>query len=267
MPPRGSNHRAKARRIATRGTDSGTSRICGNKGLAVCVQACMSNRNFAARVLLLALLPALPLMTALPALGQTEGDCGTTLTTTLLSGASLGIDSISLGMEIVPVESDSSKTTPEIVRVSCTSRREDADGRVHLKLSNEASGLHLRVTGDAPSHGNLQLRIEVPKRTNLRVRMAAGQITIDGVEGDKDCELTAGQITITDHRQWNYRAVDASVDIGEVNAAAYDREMGGFFRHFLASSDGGEYALPAHVGTGQVELLGTAQKHHGYMKE
>ncbi len=223
----------------------------------------MRNRSLAATVPLLALLLALHHF----ALGQTEGDCGATLTSALHSGASLVIDSTSLGMEIVPVEADSGKVVPDVVRVSCASNRDDADGRVHMKLSSEASGLRLRVTGDAPSHGNQKLRIEVPKRTSLRVRMAAGQITIDGVEGDKDCEMKTGQITITDHRVWNYRAVDASVDIGEVNAAAYDRDLGGFFRHFKASSDGGEYALHAHVGTGQIDLLGTAQKHHGYTNE
>ena len=236
--------------------------------MARCVLACMRHRDFAARVLALLLALPLPaaLTVALPALGQTEGDCGTTLTTALPSGASLRIHSVSLGMEIVPVESDGGKTAPDAVRVSCSSTRGDIGSRVHMKLSQEANGLHLRVTGDAPSHGNLQLRIEVPRRTNLLVRMAAGQITVDGIEGDKDCELTAGQITITDPHAWNYRAVDASVDIGEVNAAAYDREMGGFFRHFQTSSDGGEYTLHAHVGTGQVDLLGTAQRHRNSAK-
>ncbi len=213
----------------------------------------------AVRALFVAL--PLPLLLALPLTGQcqTEGDCDATLSAALRSGGSLTIDSVSLGMEIIRAD-NAGMAAPQTVRVGCSSRHAETARHVSMKLSGDAGNLRLKVSGDTMHDGNLQLRIEVPERTNLRVRMAAGQITIDDVEGDKDCALTAGQITISDQREWNYRSVDASVDIGEVNASAYGREMGGFFRHFETSSGGGEYALHAHVGTGQIDLVGTARK-------
>jgi hypothetical protein len=96
----------------------------------------------------------------------------------------------------------------------------------------------------------------VPRKTNLRVQMSAGQVKVDEVVGDKDIYLRAGQISISSSHSWNYQAVDASVEIGEVNAQAYGVTKGGFFRSFTKKTVGGEYRLRAHVLTGQIELLG-----------
>jgi hypothetical protein len=196
----------------------------------------------------------------LAALCQSEGDCSTGLRAPMHSGASLTIDSVSLGMEIVRTEQAEAKNSdPNSVRVSCT--RSNDRTRVHMKLSGNADQMRLNVSGSTTHNGNLQLRVEVPVHTNLRIRMMAGQITITEIDGDKDCDLSFGQIDITNRHIWNYRAVDASVDIGEVNASEFNTEMGGFFRHFHASSASGEYALHAHVGTGQIDLEGP--KYHG----
>jgi hypothetical protein len=84
--------------------------------------------------------------------------------------------------------------------------------------------------------------------------MAAGEVKLDEVAGDKDVYLYAGQITISDH-DWNYRSVNASVTIGEVRAPMYDADKGGFFRSVSKKSRDGEYNLHAHVGTGEIDLF------------
>ena len=86
--------------------------------------------------------------------------------------------------------------------------------------------------------------------------MPAGEVKVDEIVGDKDIELYAGQITISSDREWDYRNVDASVDIGEVNARVYGADKGGFFRVFRKENADGEYRLHAHVTTGQIDLLG-----------
>ena len=206
------------------------------------------------------LLLALPLASPLAAHGQSRGDCSTVLHAPLNSGGSLTIDSSSLGMTIEPAGSGVAQDT---VQVSCSMDRSDPPHSFQMQLSGDNGNLHLKVEGGAVHHGDLELHILVPERTNLRVRMAAGQITIQNVSGDKDCALRAGQITISQKQEWNYRLVDASVDIGEVNAKAYGREMGGFFRHFRADSTGGAHDLYVHVGTGQIDLLGRSHRNDG----
>lgn len=187
--------------------------------------------------------------------GQTEGNCSQTLSAPLNSGAELTIDSRSMGLEIVATDGLQ-------MRISCKADEPDTARRIHLKMTGNTSQMRLDITGDSIHSGNQQVRIEVPRRTSLVVRMPAGQINIDNVEGDKDCNLNAGQITISAH-SWNYRAVDAAVEIGQVNAAAYKTDKSGFFNHFQRKNAGGEFALRAHVMTGQIELLGPKQRANG----
>jgi len=85
--------------------------------------------------------------------------------------------------------------------------------------------------------------------------MFAGEVKVEQVSGDKDIAVGAGQITISNHN-WNYRAVDASVSIGQVNAPMYDANKGGFFRGVEKTTQDGEYRLHAHVTTGQIDLQG-----------
>lgn len=84
--------------------------------------------------------------------------------------------------------------------------------------------------------------------------MGAGQVTVNHLEGDKDIDLYAGQITIATGDVSDYRSVHASVDIGQVNASAWGVDKGGFFRSFTRTTAGGEYRLYAHVLTGQIDL-------------
>jgi len=47
--------------------------------------------------------------------------------------------------------------------------------------------------------------------------------------------------------------VDASVNSGELNAAAFNVEKGGLFRSFSQSGPG-KYRMHAHVGAGELDL-------------
>ena len=206
------------------------------------------------------LLLALPLASPLAAHGQSSGDCSTILHAPLNSGGSLTIDSTSLGMTIEPA---GSRVAQDTVQVSCSTDRSDLPQSFQMQLSGENGNLRLKVQGGSVHHGDLELHILVPERTNLRVRMPAGQITIHNVIGDKDCALRAGQITISQKQEWNYRLVDTSVDIGQLNAKPYGQQMGGFFRHFHANSSGGAHTLYVRVGTGQIDLLGGSHRNDG----
>lgn len=176
--------------------------------------------------------------------GQSYGHCGDTLAAPLHPHESLTIDSRPAGIDVVGTDKDA-------VQVTCTS--DDSEIAQHVKL--RLSGAKLTVSSGSVHHGNLQIRVEVPRKTNLRVIMPAGEVRVEDVAGDKDIDLYAGQIIISSTREWDYRRVDASVDIGEVNASAYGVNKGGFFRSFTTRSSDGEYRLRAHVITGQIDLV------------
>jgi hypothetical protein len=83
---------------------------------------------------------------------------------------------------------------------------------------------------------------------------------VEEIAGDKDIDLYAGQITISSTRPWDYRSVDVSVSIGEVNAPVYGTQKGGFFRGITKETADGEYLLHAHVIAGEIDLLGRSAR-------
>ena len=83
--------------------------------------------------------------------------------------------------------------------------------------------------------------------------MMAGQLDVRDITGDKDVELTFGQLNLDVGKPDQYGHVDASVSSGAIDADPFDVHKGGLFRSF--DHDGpGKFRLHAHVGAGQVEL-------------
>jgi hypothetical protein len=186
---------------------------------------------------------------------ETKIPCSQTMSHPLQSRAVLIIESRPAGLQIVG-------TDREELHVSCTVASDETAGEVALHFSPTASGGRLSVEGPHLQHGNnnLDIKIEVPRRVNLSVRMFAGQVTVEEVKGDKDIELGAGQITISSIHAGDYRSVKASVGVGEVQARAFGADKSGFFRSFSRENAGGDYRLQAHVTTGEIDLLGNAEQ-------
>jgi len=186
---------------------------------------------------------------------ETKIPCNQTLTHPLQSRMVLVVDSKPAGLEIVG-------TDAEAIHVSCTAGSDELARDVALHFSPTASGGKLSIGGAHLERGNnnLQVRIEVPRRTNLSVRMFAGEVKVEEVKGDKDIGIGAGQITISSIHDGDYRSVDASVSAGEVKAQAFGADKGGLFRSFTRNNSSGEYRLYAHVTTGEIDLLGNADQ-------
>ncbi len=190
---------------------------------------------------------------------ETKVPCGQTISHPLQTRAVLVIDSKPAGLQIVG-------TDQEAIHVSCTAGSDETARNLALHFSPTANGGKLSIEGAHLQHGNndLEVKIEVPRRTNLSVRMFAGEVRVEEVKGDKDIELGAGQITISSIHDGDYRSVNASVGVGEVQARAFGTDKGGFFRSFHWTNSSGDYWLRAHVTTGEIDLLGNAgQKSNG----
>ncbi|MGC2613620.1 MAG: hypothetical protein WA354_06295 [Terracidiphilus sp.] len=187
----------------------------------------------------------------LAGLAETKVPCDQTLTAPLRSSALLTIDSRPAGLEIVG-------TDQETIHITCHGGdNQDAAPHILLQFSPNSDGGKLTIEGSHVRHdNNLQVRVEVPWKTNLRVYMPAGEVKVEEIKGDKDIDLYAGQITVSSAHEWNYRSVNASVAIGEVRAPMYNADKGGFFRSITNTASDGEYRLHAHVTTGEIDLVG-----------
>jgi len=139
------------------------------------------------------------------------------------------------------------------ILVTYATRGSEELKRVKVKIRADASTADVFVS-DTP-HNNFQATIEVPARSDLRARMVAGEIIIDGVEGSKDVEVDFGRIDVKIPKPQEYGHRDASVRAGSIEASAFEVSKGGLFRSF-EQSGAGKYRLHAHVATGEINLRG-----------
>ncbi|MFL6311665.1 MAG: hypothetical protein ACJ71W_06125 [Terriglobales bacterium] len=112
---------------------------------------------------------------------------------------------------------------------------------------------HLKIAGPK---SNFHAVIEVPRKTDLRVRMSAGELTIGDVEGNKDIEVVAGNLELNSLRPQDYALADFSVRIGDVYAPLFNTAKTGLLRSFKTAGPG-KYHLHAHVGIGDMTLRTT----------
>jgi hypothetical protein len=144
------------------------------------------------------------------------------------------------------VGSDTNKVT-----VQLSGKQADNAGDLTVRFKPSSTGAELRISGGP--RNDLQVTIKVPKNTGLFVRMPAGELALDGISGDKDVELHAGDLTISGSNAKDYSRVDASVTAGGLEAPPFGESHGGLFRSFHKNGPG-KYQLYAHVGAGDLTV-------------
>ena len=115
------------------------------------------------------------------------------------------------------------------------------------------------ITTDGPTNKGLNVAIQVPKQADLYVRLTAGDLRIEGIQGNKDVELYAGDVRIDVGRPEDYHNVDASVWAGEIKAAPFQVFKGGLFRSFDWRGKG-PYRLHAKLKAGDLRLFSKADE-------
>jgi hypothetical protein len=137
-------------------------------------------------------------------------------------------------------------------QIHVSARTDYPYNRKRLRADVEIHGTRASITTGGP-HNNTHFTIEVPCRSNLLIRLQAGDIQVERIEGDLDITSHAGDVNVEVARTADYRSVDASVYAGDLNAPDFGASTGGLFRslHWTGS---GAYKLRAHLGAGDLNL-------------
>ena len=159
-----------------------------------------------------------------------------------ISGGTVRLELAAGDYEIVASKDDR-------IRVSWPDRGKEAD--VTLRIDVTASRATVRT--ETPWKDGPTIRIELPRRTNMIVRMTAGDLKIEGVEGSKDVSARAGDVNISVGPRDQYRYVKASVTVGDLRSDAFDVNKDGLFRSFEWTGKG-QYELRAHLMAGDLKL-------------
>jgi hypothetical protein len=129
-------------------------------------------------------------------------------------------------------------------------RGSDSDD-VNARFERVGDSGELRVTG-GPSN-EVTITVQVPRSSSLKVQIFAGAVEVKDIQGDKDIQLGAGDLTIGIGNPADYSHVDASVTTGAIDAAPFGESRGGLFRSFEKTGSG-KYKLLVHVGAGNLTL-------------
>ena len=134
----------------------------------------------------------------------------------------------------------------------------DAEALARVEARADVRDHDASITTNGPSSKNLRFTIEVPAQSDLYVRLAAGDLTIEDVRGNKDVELRAGDLRIDVGRADDYNKVDASLWAGDLKASAFQIYKEGLFRSFDWTGKG-PYRLHAHLMAGDLYLYSKSE--------
>jgi hypothetical protein len=138
--------------------------------------------------------------------------------------------------------------TDNHVRVSMTGRVGGATVDVTI------AGTHADVTVRNTAHTNFKCVIEVPKTSDVAIRLSAGDLDVGPISGSKDIESTAGDLKIAVGDPDSYSSVDASVKVGDLSGGPFGNPEGGFISHSIKRTGKGKYTLRAQLGAGDLKL-------------
>jgi hypothetical protein len=139
--------------------------------------------------------------------------------------------------------------------IVATYRARDVEDLKKIKVNIKPSGSNAELWVKGTPHNDFHATIEVPRLSSLWTRLSAGNLSIKGVEGDKDVECHAGNVEIEVAHPEDYRHRDASVTAGSIDAAAFNVSKDGLFRSFRQDGEG-KYRLHVHLAAGDVTLRG-----------
>jgi hypothetical protein len=116
------------------------------------------------------------------------------------------------------------------------------------------AGTHADVTVKNTPHSNFRCVIEVPKVSDVAIRLSGGDLTVGEIIGSKDIEATAGDVKIASGDPNSYSKVDARVRVGDLSGGPFGGAQGGFLTKTVNWSGKGKYTLHATLGAGDLKL-------------
>lgn len=141
------------------------------------------------------------------------------------------------------------------IHFSCPNTNDLSNVRVAFKKNGNRGDLDI---SGGPSN-NFQITMEVPRNSDLYVRMFAGELDVSGINGNKDMQIHAGELRLSLVKSEDYGPVNLSVTTGDLDASAFGVSKSGLFRSFhtktaLHKAAAGKYSLYAHVGAGDLTI-------------
>ena len=139
-----------------------------------------------------------------------------------------------------------------VVRYTPDPHKPELERAVQLRW--RAHGASLRVEIHAPMSLSVDTELEVPSPLSLEVHMTGGDLSVEGVEGDKDLQLFAGDLKVDVGSLESLREAEVSTRVGDTDVPSAGTEHG-WLGHTWRYQGPGLYHLYAHTTLGDVNLV------------
>jgi len=131
----------------------------------------------------------------------------------------------------------------------------DRNGKVRVTINTSGAQATVQTNFPHDFPNRPALTIQIPSRSNVKVRLSAGDLTVGPVEGNLDVEVHVGDLHLEIHDPTRFASVDASTRIGDLKPGPFNQNKQGWLGRTLKWQGNGSYKLHAHVGTGDLTII------------
>jgi len=126
-------------------------------------------------------------------------------------------------------------------------------------VTGDRAVLELRIPKDHEDclscYSVSSVTLYVPAQSLLKVKLGVGDLTVQGVRGDKDLHVGIGDLRIGLDGDDEYAHIETSTHIGDIDDPLRTGEASGFLGKSEDFSRQGRYHLRASVGIGDLNLF------------
>lgn len=145
-------------------------------------------------------------------------------------------------------------TDPQHIVVRYTPDPKQPWKEKRVQVRSRLHGSLVQVEIKAPMSVSVETEVEVPSPISLDIHMTGGDLTVEGVDGDKNLELLAGDLKVEVGTLQNVRDAEVSSGIGDVSVPPIG-EVHGWLGHTWKYQGSGKYRLHAHTTFGDASLI------------
>ena len=137
------------------------------------------------------------------------------------------------------------------IRVRWETREARQLDAVRTDVAVKGTNATVRVRGPK---NEFRVTMDVPAIADIQMDLSAGEVSLRGIEGNKNVSMWAGELTMEVGDAQLYRRVDTSVRFGEIQASPFGGSRGGILRSFRWDGSG-KYTIVAKLFAGEVRLV------------
>ena len=122
-------------------------------------------------------------------------------------------------------------------------------------VAGDRAAIDLRLPKHNDSHSSPSVTVYLPSQTDLKLDLGVGDLTVKGIEGNKELHVGIGDLVVGVTDSAKYNEISTGTKIGDADDNVSHKRADGFFPQTKHSSLQGVYKLHATVGIGDVNIV------------